>query len=86
MFLRRDVFQKIGGFADIPLMEDIEISGRLKKQGRIVITGPPIVSSPRRWLNEGAFHTTLRDWSIAFSYTFLGISPHRLIKYYRDVR
>ena len=86
MYLRKEVFQRIGGFADIPLMEDIEISGRLKKEGRVVFIRPPIVSSPRRWLNEGVIHTTLRDWLIAFSYTFLNISPHRLIKFYRDVR
>ena len=86
MFLSKEVFQRIGGFADIPLMEDIEISGRLKKEGRVVFILPPIVSSPRRWLNEGIIHTTLRDWLIAFSYTFLKISPHSLTKYYRDVR
>jgi rSAM/selenodomain-associated transferase 2 len=86
MFLRKDVFQRIGGFADIPLMEDIEISGRLKKEGRVVFIRPPIVSSPRRWLNEGAIYTTLRDWLIAFLYTYLNVSPQSLIKYYRDVR
>lgn len=86
MFLRKEVFQRIGGFADIPLMEDIEISRRLRKEGRVVFIRPPIISSPRRWLNEGIIHTTLRDWLIAFSYTFLNVSPHRLIKYYRDVR
>jgi rSAM/selenodomain-associated transferase 2 len=86
MFLRKDVFQRIGGFADIPLMEDIEISGRLKKEGRVVFIRPPIVSSPRRWLNEGAIYTTLRDWLIAFLYTYLNVSPKSLIKYYRDVR
>ena len=86
MFLRKEVFQRIGGFADIPLMEDIEISGRLRKEGKVVFVRPPIVSSPRRWLNEGVIHTTLRDWFIAFSYTFLNVSPHSLIKYYRDVR
>ena len=86
MFLRREVFQRIGGFAEIPLMEDIEISSRLKKEGRVVFIRPPIVSSPRRWLNEGVIQTTLRDWLVAFSYTFLNVSPHTLIKYYRDVR
>jgi len=86
MFLRREVFKRIGGFADIPLMEDIEISGRLRKEGRVVFVRPPIVSSPRRWLNEGIIYTTMRDWLMAFSYTFLNVSPHTLIKYYRDVR
>ncbi|RJQ45302.1 MAG: glycosyltransferase [Nitrospiraceae bacterium] len=86
MFLRKSVFDHIGGFADMPLMEDIEISGRLKKQGNIVFVQPPVKVSPRRWLREGIIFTTIRDWTIAFSYKFLGISPDRLIKYYKDIR
>jgi rSAM/selenodomain-associated transferase 2 len=86
MFLRKDVFEKIGGFADMPLMEDIEISRRLKKEGKIIFIDHPIVASPRRWLNEGIIYTTLRDWAIASSYAFLHISPEKLIKYYREVR
>ncbi len=86
MFLRKDTFEKIGGFADMPLMEDIEISGRLKKEGKIVFIKTPILVSPRRWLNEGIIYTTLRDWIIASSYAFFNVSPERLIKYYREVR
>jgi rSAM/selenodomain-associated transferase 2 len=86
MFLRKDTFQRIGGFADIPLMEDIEISRRLRREGRIMIVRHPILSSPRRWLDEGVIHTTLRDWTIAFLYTFMNVSPSRLLRYYRDVR
>ena len=86
MFLRKEVFDRVGVFADIPLMEDIEISGRLKKEGKIIFINPPIKASPRRWLKEGMIYTTLRDWSIAFSYTFFKISPERLIKHYKEVR
>jgi rSAM/selenodomain-associated transferase 2 len=86
MFIRKETFKSIGGFADIPLMEDIEISLRLKKTGKIVFVKPPIKASPRRWLDEGIVYTTLRDWINAFSYTFLKVSPGRLIKYYRNVR
>ncbi|NOZ69685.1 MAG: glycosyltransferase family 2 protein [Deferribacteres bacterium] len=86
MFLRKEVFEKVGGFADIPLMEDIEISGRLKKLGKIVFVMPPIKASPRRWLKEGAVYTTLRDWALALSYTVLKVSPETLIKYYKEVR
>ncbi|GBE03246.1 PGL/p-HBAD biosynthesis glycosyltransferase/MT3031 [bacterium BMS3Abin09] len=86
IFVKKETFNKVGGYANIPLMEDIEISGKLKRTGRLALTGPPIKVSPRRWLNEGAIHTTFRDWSIAFSYSFLNIPPDKLIKYYRDVR
>jgi rSAM/selenodomain-associated transferase 2 len=86
MFLRKDIFNSIRGFADIPLMEDIEISLRLKKMGKIVFVKSPIKASPRRWLREGVLYTTFRDWSIAFSYTFLKIAPEKLIRYYKDIR
>jgi rSAM/selenodomain-associated transferase 2 len=86
MFLRKKVFDQIGGFADVPLMEDIEISKRLKKLGKIVLVKPPVKASPRRWLNEGLLYTTLRDWTIAFFYTFMKVSPEKLIKHYREVR
>jgi len=86
MFLRKEVFDHMGGFADIPLMEDIEISGRLKKTGKIIFSKTPVKASPRRWMQEGMIYTTLRDWTIAFSYTFFKISPERLIEYYKEVR
>lgn len=84
--MRKDIFNKVRGYADIPLMEDIDISGRLKKLGKLILLDPPIKASPRRWLAEGVLRTTLRDWGIAFSYTFLKIPPEKLIKYYRDIR
>nr|NIS74896.1 glycosyltransferase [Deltaproteobacteria bacterium] len=86
IFMRKGMFHRLGGYADIPLMEDIEISMRLKKAGRIDLVQPPILASPRRLLAEGALYTTLRDWTIAFSYRFLGISPETLFKYYGTVR
>lgn len=86
IFLRTKDFEHIGGYAEIPLMEDIEISMKLKKSGKIVFVCPPVRVSPRRWLEEGIIHTTLRNWANAFSYTFLGVSPENLKKYYRDIR
>lgn len=86
LFMKREVFDQLGGFADIPLMEDIEISRRLKKMGRIIFIRPPIKTSPRRWLKEGPVFTTLRDWAIAVSFAFFKVSPYRLMKYYKDIR
>ena len=86
LFMKREVFEQLGGFADIPLMEDIEISGRLRRMGRIIFIRPPIKTSPRRWLKEGPVFTTLRDWAIAVSFAFFKVSPYRLMKYYEDVR
>jgi len=86
IFMKRKVFEQIGGFADIPFMEDIEISRRLKRTGKIVFVRPPIKTSPRRWLKEGLVFTTMRDWTIAVSFAFLNISPNRLVKFYKEVR
>lgn len=86
IFMRKETFNKVGGYANIPLMEDIEISGKLKNTGKLALVEPPIKASPRRWIEEGALHTTFRDWFIAFSYSFLKTPPERLMKYYRDIR
>jgi rSAM/selenodomain-associated transferase 2 len=86
IFLEKEVFHRIGGFADIPLMEDIDISRRLKKIGKIAFVRAPVQTSARRWIHEGVFYTTLRDWVIALSYSFFNASPEKLIKYYRDFR
>lgn len=86
LFMRKSLFEALGGFAQIPIMEDIEISSRLKRTGKIVFLRPPVATGPRRWLREGALYMTLRDWSLALSYGILGASPERLARHYRDVR
>ncbi|PNX53057.1 MAG: hypothetical protein BV458_06430 [Thermoplasmata archaeon M9B2D] len=86
LFVTRDLFEEIGGFNDIPLMEDISIAGKLKKSGKIHFLEEPVLTSPRRWLEEGLLYTTLRDWSLAISFSVFGVSPRKLINYYRDVR
>lgn len=86
MFLRKETFDSIGGFAPIPLMEDIEITQRLRGKGEIVFLRQQVTVSARRWLAEGALYTTLRDWMNVVLYSVLKVSPERLIKYYRDVR
>lgn len=86
LFLKRALFEEAGGFADIPLMEDIEISKRLKKKGKIIFVKTPVTVSPRRWLKEGLVYTTLRDWMIAILFSLFRVSPERLAQYYRDVR
>jgi rSAM/selenodomain-associated transferase 2 len=86
LFVTRETFEALDGFCDIPLMEDIEIAGRLKKLGRIEFLDLSVTASARRWQKEGLLCTTLRDWRLAFSYAVLGIPPEKLNRYYRDVR
>lgn len=86
VFMRREVFHAVGGFPDIPLMEDIAMARKLKKRGKIRFIRPPIRTSPRRWLEEGLIYTTFRDWTLALSYSVFNVSPDKLEKFYRDVR
>ena len=85
-FIGRETFEQIGGFSDIPLMEDIEIGRRVKKLGHIKFTSDPITVSSRRWDTEGIIYTTLRNWTLALAYTIFRVSPARLAGYYKDKR
>ncbi len=82
-FFRKDYFESLGGFADIPLMEDVEIMQRVKKRkDRCQILPEKVFTSARRWEKEGALYCTLRNWTLISLYS-LGVSPQRLVKYYR---
>jgi rSAM/selenodomain-associated transferase 2 len=86
LFMLREIYEGIGGYSEIPLMEDIDIAVRLKKKGRMVFLRPPIKVSPRRWEKEGIFYTTLRDWGIAVLYSVFDVPPEKFLSRYRDVR
>jgi rSAM/selenodomain-associated transferase 2 len=86
LFMGRGVYDESGGFRPLPIMEDVEIAGRLKRLGRMVFMRSFITASPRRWLSKGVLMTTLRDWALMFSYLVLRVSPERLARYYGDVR
>jgi len=81
LFLRKDRFRAIGGFPEIPMMEDIELIRRLRRQGRIVIVPLPVVSSSRRWQESGVLKTTLRNQMALLGYG-IGISPDQLARWY----
>jgi rSAM/selenodomain-associated transferase 2 len=84
IFIRREYFGKIGGYKEIPLMEDVELMRRIKKSGnRIWIFYDRVMTSPRRWEKEGVIYCTLRNWTLQTLY-FLGISPHKLAIFYKS--
>jgi hypothetical protein len=81
IFVRRDHFSRIGGFAAIPLMEDVEFSRKLRRSGQIVLLDPPMQSSPRKHLENGPWRMTLRN--LLFLILFrIGVSPDRLHRWY----
>jgi len=84
--IRRDLFDRMGGFSDIPLMEDVEFGLRLRRQCAVRFMRPAVRVSARRWAHEGPLYTTLRDWRLALSYLVLRTSPDKLISRYRDIR
>jgi rSAM/selenodomain-associated transferase 2 len=84
IFIQREFFNTIGGYKEIPLMEDVELMRRIKKSGnRIWIFYDRVMTSPRRWEKEGMVYCTLRNWTLQTLY-FLGISPHKLIHFYKS--
>lgn len=85
LFVRRAVFERIGGFPDLPLMEDVAFGRRLQQAGRVVILPMAATTSARRWEREGLVYTTFRNWAL-FSLYLLGVSPVRLARWYGMIR
>jgi len=81
IFIRRDIFQQLQGYAPIPLMEDVEISKRLRKLARADCNGPILHTSARRWQQNGWVKTVLLMWQLRLMY-WLGVSPDTLVKKY----
>jgi len=83
IFMRKDYFKALGGYESIPIMEDVDLMRRVKKRnGRIRIIHDKVVTSSRRWDEEGIFYGTLRNWLLITLY-FCGVSPARLVKFYQ---
>jgi len=85
IFVRRRVFDDLGGFPPLPLMEDIAFSRALKRAGRIVCLREKVITSSRRWRRDGVLRTILLMWSLRLLY-FCGVSPARLRRVYSDAR
>jgi hypothetical protein len=80
LFVRASVFRLLGGFREMPLMEDVEFVRRLGRAGRMAFLRPPVLTSPRRY-DEGVLRRTLRNKAALLGY-FLGVPPDRLARIY----
>lgn len=78
LFVKTAVFQKLGGFADIPLMEDVEFSRRLRRAGYVKLLDPPLWSPPRR---RGTWRTAIRNSALMCLF-YLGVDPRTLHRWY----
>jgi rSAM/selenodomain-associated transferase 2 len=83
LFLSSAYFYQLGGFAEIPIMEDLELMRRIKRRGdRICILPDAAMTSARRWEQDGIVSCVLRTWILAALFC-AGVSPHTLARHYR---
>ena len=85
VFVRRAVFESMGGFPDIPLMEDIAFCRALKRIGPMACLRSRVITSGRRWERDGIWRTIIKMWTLKLGY-LAGVSPHRLKQYSADTR
>lgn len=85
IFVRRDIFLKVGGFDNVPLFEDILFSKKMAKEGKICVLNKKVLVSPRRWQKNGIIMTTIIFWLLSLGLS-LGFSFDRLKRLYQDIR
>jgi len=81
IFVRAAAFSALGGYPDIPLMEDVELTRRLKRLGPVACLGLRVTTSSRRWERDGILRTILLMWALRLLYS-CGVSPARLYRWY----
>lgn len=82
IFIRQGLFRAVGGFPEIPLMEDIAFSKALQPQSRPACITMPVITSSRRWEQHGILRTILLMWWLRLRY-FCGADPQQLAEIYR---
>ena len=85
IFVRSRTFRELGGYREAELMEDLELSYRLKRQGELACLRERVVTSARRWQRDGIVRTIVLMWLLRFLY-FIGVSPSYLKTFYADTR
>ena len=85
-FMWRETFERVGGYAEIPLMEDVEMMRRLRQHGRVVRLRHRIKTSSRRFLERGPLRQLMLVLTLVFRYLYLGASPETLARDYRNTR
>ena len=85
IFVRRTAFERLGGFPEIPIMEDVAFCRELKREGPIACLRSQVVSSARRWEQNGPVRTILLMWTLKLLY-LAGVPPARLKRLYSEAR
>jgi rSAM/selenodomain-associated transferase 2 len=85
IFVRREVFERLGGYANIELCEDVDFARRMRRAGRVACLRVCVITSSRRWRRDGVVRTIVKMWIIK-SLFFAGVSPAWLKRHYADTR
>jgi rSAM/selenodomain-associated transferase 2 len=85
LFVRRDLFERLGGYRELALCEDLDFVARLRRAGRFSVVADEVMTSARRWHGQGVARTILLMWTLRLGF-HLGVSPTRLARWYRDAR
>lgn len=85
IFVRRDLFEEMGGFPELRIMEDVFLMRRLRQRSQPVLLAGPLHVSPRRWQRHGLIAQTARNWMLLAA-ARLGVQPDRLAGYYASHR
>jgi hypothetical protein len=85
-FMRRATYNQVGGFPEIPLMEDVEMARQLHRAGRLVRVPLRVVTSSRRFLENGPLRQWLLSWRCMIRYLYLGATPEDIVRVYRSSR
>ena len=81
LFVRRSLFEAIGGYANVPFMEDVKLIQALRQHGTLTTIALPVHTSGRRWLRDGIVYTTVRN-NILMALYFCGVPPATLQHWY----
>lgn len=80
--VRRSAYERVGGFRDLAVFEDLDLSARLRRAGAIrLVRAAEVRCSPRRWEREGRLRRTVKNWGLTLLWA-AGVDPGRLARYY----
>jgi rSAM/selenodomain-associated transferase 2 len=85
LFVRRSLFEALGGYANVPFLEDVKLVQALRKHGPFVLLPQAVHTSGRRWLQDGVLYTTVRN-NVLMALYFCGVSPATLKRWYSKTR
>jgi rSAM/selenodomain-associated transferase 2 len=84
-FATRETFERLGGFRDWPILEDLDFILRLRRLAGFTLIAEPVTTGARRFVEQGAVRTVAINWLI-WGLFLCGVSPHRLARLYRQIR